>query len=80
MHEIKNYTIKKKEREIKTIQQYLRGLISKEKQWCQKSYSKDLNNLNNPTCRLNDLIRQSASTCSKLTIETLKQGVKYTQS
>ena len=32
MHEIKSYTIKKKEREIKTIQQYLRGLISKEKQ------------------------------------------------
>ena len=30
--------------------------------------------------KLRDLISQSSITCSKLTIETLEQGVKYVQS
>ena len=32
------------------------------------------------TCYIYILISQSAITCSKLTIETLEQGVKYVQS
>ena len=64
-----------------TIGYHLDEITSKNKfQWFTDSQMKNNVDKLQPFCFSDEQITQWAFTCSKLTIETLEQGVKYVQS